>query len=121
MKPQDLISRHNFFLQASDVLFQQTPFAADPAGKTDIRDVRVRHERQTLRRLPRSKAILFTVRTYLLPVVDLQDEPESVRNLYDSIKAMPQDMAAYKGWPIWGDAVSRWCEEVLGDKQARSP
>src|ERR1700729_3211099 len=36
--------------------------------------IRLRTERQTLRRLPKSGAILFTVRTYMFPVTELAKE-----------------------------------------------
>jgi hypothetical protein len=113
MKPGDIVSRQNFFMQTNDVLFQQEPFADAPGDNVDIEQVRIRHERQTLRRLPRTRAILFTVRTYLTRVVDLEDEPESIRELLGAIEALPDNMARYKGRPIWGEAVESWCKKQL--------
>jgi hypothetical protein len=114
MKPENIISRHNFFIQNNDVLFQQEPLASEiRSSPLKIEEVRIRHERQTLRRLPKTGVILFTVRTYLLPVVDLKDDPESVSELLGAIRAMPKEMAEYKGRHLWGSTVEPWCEETL--------
>lgn len=120
MKPENIISRHNFFIQNNDVLFQQEPFAREIRNlPLKIEEVRIRHDRQTLRRLPKAGVILFTVRTYLLPVIDLKDNPESVSELLGAIRAMPKEMAEYKGRHLWGSTVEPWCEETL--EKARLP
>lgn len=114
MKPDNIIARHNFFIQINDAMFQQEPFASEVAeSQLRIEDIRLRHERQTLRRLPKTGVILFTVRTYLTPLVDLQDEPESVKELLGAIRAMPEEIANYKGRPLWGKIVEPWCKETL--------
>jgi len=117
MKPEP-ISRHNFFIQTNDVLFQQEPFLSELPEPPKIEEIRLRHERQTLRRLPKTRAILFTVRTYITPITDLQGEPESVRELLGAIRAMPPEIAKYKARQVWGSVVEGWCEQVL--KEANS-
>jgi hypothetical protein len=118
MKPDSPISRHNFFIQTTDNLFQQEPFAAKLPTPPNIEDIRLRHERQTLRRLSKTGAILFTVRTYMTPLLDLENDVDSVRELSGAIKAMPKEMAIYKGQLLWGEVVEAWCEERL--RQAAS-
>ena len=113
MKSEDLICRHNFFIQTTDVLFQQDPFLAELPEPPKIVDIRIRHERQTLRRLPKTRAILFTVRTYMLPITELENEPESIREFLGAIRAMPPEMAKYKAKQVWGDVVEEWCEAQL--------
>ena len=114
MKPENIIARHNYFIQMNDVLFQQEPFASELAdSQLKIEDIRLRHERQTLRRLPKTGAILFTVRTYLTPLKDLEDEPESVKELLGAIRALPEDMAIYKGCRLWESTIVPWCEQIL--------
>lgn len=113
MKADELISRHNFFIQIDDNLFQQEPFALEGAQPPNVEDVRVRHERQTLRRLPRTGAILFTVRTYMSSLKDLEDDPQSIWNLWEAIKEMPPDIARYKGRQIWGKLIDEWCQSQL--------
>ena len=119
MRPDEPISRHNFFIQTNDVLFQQEPFLAELPEPPRVEDIRIRHERQTLRRLSKSRAILFTVRTFMTPLVDLQDEVESVRELLGSIRAMPPEMAKYKARQVWGDVVEQWCEDTLARADKR--
>lgn len=113
MKPDEIIARHNYFIQTNDVLFQQEPFLAELPELPKIDDIKIRHERQTLRRLPKSRAILFAVRTYLTPLLDLQDEPESIKELLGSIREMPAEMAKYKARQVWGSVVENWCEDQL--------
>lgn len=56
----------------------------------------LRVERQTLRRLPISQGILFTIRTYVHPLSQLTDDPVAVRNLISAICSMPIEMKRYK-------------------------
>ena len=120
MRPDALIARHNFFIQTTDVLFQQDPFLSKLPEPPKIEDIRIRHERQTLRRLPRTGAILFTVRTYMTPMLELQSEVESVKALLGAIQAMPPDVARYKGRSMWGDVVVSWCQQRLRDAKSKS-
>ncbi|KAK3628661.1 hypothetical protein LTR56_018476 [Elasticomyces elasticus] len=115
MKVSTPVERMNFFMQTDKTLFQQEPFAAQRAENVKIQDVQVRHERQTLRRLPQSRAILFMVRTYLTPVVELASNKASLYTLRKSIRAMPEEMAKYKGREAWGDVFEKWAERELAD------
>ncbi|PSS27509.1 hypothetical protein M430DRAFT_82927, partial [Amorphotheca resinae ATCC 22711] len=90
------VQRNNFFTQANDTMFQQEPFPSSMTPPPRVEDIRIRYERQTLRRLPRSNAVLFMVRTYFLPVVDLLDEKESLYAFREAVNAWPPEMATYK-------------------------
>jgi dimethylamine monooxygenase subunit A len=57
----------------------------------------LRVERQTLRRLPASGAVVFGIRTYLEPLADVTADPEVAQALASRVREMPDDMAAYKG------------------------
>lgn len=59
----------------------------------DPSHVRMRVERQTLRRLPRTGAIVFGIRTYLTPLEDLASEPEVPGRLASAIRSWPEDVA----------------------------
>ncbi|KAK4958002.1 hypothetical protein LTR10_004427 [Elasticomyces elasticus] len=115
MKISTPVERMNFFMQTDKTLFQQEPFAAQRAENLKIQDIQIRHERQTLRRLPRSRAVLFTVRTYLTPVLELASDKASLYALRESVRAMPEEMAKYKGREIWGDVFEKWAERELAD------
>lgn len=109
------VQRNNYFMQVDDTLFQQEPFATSLPSPPKIQDIRIRHERQTLRRLPRSNAVLFMVRTYLTPVVDLEKEKDNLFAFREAIRAWPPQMAKYKARDVWGSVLEDWCDEILGD------
>ena len=109
------IQRNNFFLQTTPEIFQQEPFESSLKKPPAIQDLIIRHERQTLRRLPKSNGILFCVRTFFTPVINLEAEPESLRALVNSALAMPDEMAKYKCRQVWMDTLQEWASTVLGD------
>jgi hypothetical protein len=51
-----------------------------------------RTERQTLRRLPRTGAIVFTIRTYLDPIVELAKEPGIPGRMASAVRSWPEDV-----------------------------
>jgi hypothetical protein len=69
-------------------------------------DIQIRRERQTFTRLPISGAILFTVRTYMKPLTDLDDAEFAA--FVDQAGRWPDDMAAYKGRSNWWDTVLQY-------------
>ena len=74
-------------------LFQPLGNAARAESSTTVPepdDMHVRVERETLRRLPRTGAILFTIRTYITKASDLLERsPDDGARLADAIAAMP--------------------------------
>jgi hypothetical protein len=54
-------------------------------------------EYQTFRRLPSSRAVLFTIRTLLEPITALEAAPKAAACLAASLRGMSQAMRAYKG------------------------
>jgi hypothetical protein len=104
------VMRYNWSIQAGDALYH--PFShsarnesAEPAGPRFPEDPAssafVRVERQTLRKLPRSGDILFTIRIYLDPIGWLADHPEraTVAKVFaDQLMALDQEQLDYKGF-----------------------
>ncbi|KAF2802164.1 uncharacterized protein BDZ99DRAFT_343768, partial [Mytilinidion resinicola] len=109
LKVSEPVERYNWFIQTNDVLFQQEPFAVERPQALGVGNVRVRHERQTLRRLPRTHAVVFMVRTYLTALQELEGEVGSVRELLGAVEALPQGVARYKARQVWGEVVVGWC------------
>lgn len=109
------MERYNFFLQTDDNLFQQEPFPEEAPNTVSIDDMHIRYERQTLRRLPRTQAIMFTVRTYMSPLILLGKEPQSLYSLRSAVNAWPEEMARYKGRNAWSEVFDNWCDIALGD------
>ncbi|KAF9889057.1 hypothetical protein FE257_008034 [Aspergillus nanangensis] len=80
-------------------------------GELDVNSTVVRCERQTLHRLPRSKALVFAFHTYTYPIRTIKEEGlgEDLAAAIDGLKEgnVPQ-MHWYKRGPIWGDAVKHF-------------
>jgi hypothetical protein len=62
------------------------------------RQMRLRMERQTLRRLPRTRAVCFTIRTYTVPLEDLGAEPGVPGRAASAIRSWPADVAGCVCW-----------------------
>ncbi|MBJ2153617.1 DUF3445 domain-containing protein [Paracoccus sp. IB05] len=58
----------------------------------------LRVELQTLIRLPRSNAIVFPIRCYLISLDDLVTKPKWARRFHRVIKTVPDELATYKGF-----------------------
>ena len=106
MKPNAPVERNNYFIQTdsslpwSDNIGPEDSFGigwdnAVPDPKID--DIHFRSERQTLRRLPRSGGILFTIRTYFAPVREICQEKWVPGRLASGIRSWGDDVAKYKG------------------------
>lgn len=99
LKPDRPVWRLNWALSDDPALFLPDPadgpspvVTADDAGG----GVFLRVERQTLRRLPRTGAVLFTIRTHLRPVAAVAGQGHAAR-LADAVRGLPPDVARYKG------------------------
>ena len=57
----------------------------------------LRSERQTLRRLTRAHAVLFTIRTQQVPLAALATHPDVARRMAAAIEAWSPELRAYKG------------------------
>jgi Haem-dependent oxidative N-demethylase, alpha subunit-like len=86
------------------------PVAAERVGD----EVWLRVERQTLRRLPRTRDVLFTIRTYVEPLVQVIDTPATARALADRLRELPDAVAAYKGIAPIGAPLLAWLERRAG-------
>ncbi len=110
LKTDQPVERHNWSLQEDSALFhprsksQRDERVEESGGtylgglSTDATFIRV--ERQTLRRLPRSGDILFTIRIHLDPVSVLERLPDRdalASSFADQLAALDADQLAYKG------------------------
>lgn len=71
-----------------------------PPDEPLLRRAHVRVERQTLRRLPETGAILFTIRIYVDPLAALVGHPDQAalaQGLKQQLQAMTGEQLAYKG------------------------
>ena len=61
-----------------------------------IGDLHVRVERETLRRFPDTRAVLFTIRTYITPLATVLADPDDHAAITRILDAMPDDVRRYK-------------------------
>ncbi|KAK9369888.1 hypothetical protein V1509DRAFT_617833 [Lipomyces kononenkoae] len=106
MRADKPVVRNNYFLQTDDDLGWSSaigPEDSDDIGwdaaeyATDINKMHFRSERQSLRRLPKSGGVVFTIRTYFAPITEIAKEPYVPGRLADGIRAWSDDVARYKG------------------------
>lgn len=76
----------------SENMLGKAPGPAPPEPLPDR--MRLRVERQTLRRLPRSGAIVFTIRVYMTPLMELG--PGEAGRLAAAIRGVREQEAAYR-------------------------
>jgi hypothetical protein len=62
-----------------------------------ISQIRLRSERQTLRRLPGSGGIVFTIRVYLTAIEEIDKEEGMGSKLRKSLEGWGEDIGIYKG------------------------
>lgn len=74
-------------------------------------NIRLRTERQTLRRLPKSGAILFTIRTYMFPVTELAKEIGVPARMASAIRSWPPDVAKYKARELYDNVLLGYLDE----------
>ncbi|EJU05041.1 hypothetical protein DACRYDRAFT_93402 [Dacryopinax primogenitus] len=83
-----------------------------PEPTVDVRTVHFRTERQSLRRMPRTGAVLFTVRTYIEPVTKLVEEPGVPGRLASAVRGFPEDIFVYKAAHLYRDALLPFLDEA---------
>ena len=107
LKPGQLMARNNYVVQVDSNL----PWATESVGYEDrtdrgwhfakqdppIEEIHLRFERQTLHRLPQTGGVVFTIRTYLVPVTELAQEDYVPGRLASAVRSWTEDVSSYKG------------------------
>lgn len=70
--------------------------------------VHLRVELQSLWRLPRSNAILFVIRCYLISMNELSTVPKWRRRLPRVLRTLPKEIVDYKGLTRYRDTTVQW-------------
>ncbi|KAF9696974.1 hypothetical protein EKO04_004917 [Ascochyta lentis] len=109
-----IVRRWNWTISTSGDLFRAKGLHATPEqAARESRDVHLqttglRCERQTLHRLPESKAVVFAFKTYQYPIAQLRDEGsgEALCEAIDGVEtgSVP-GMAVYKRQVVWAGKV----------------
>ncbi|KAI5797670.1 hypothetical protein EDC01DRAFT_33265 [Geopyxis carbonaria] len=104
--PDGPVLRNNYFIQVDDALpWSHSIGSEDEKGfgwftaekDKPIEDIFFRSERQSLRRLPKSGGVVFTIRTYFVPIVDICKEPYVPGRLASAVRSWDDKVALYKG------------------------
>jgi len=80
----------------------------------------LRVELQTLWRLPRSNAIAFPIRCYLIKFEELVTQPKWARRLHRVVRDLHPDLAGYKGFLRNRDLLVQWLSQY-DDGKPTSP
>ena len=75
----------------------------------------LRVERETLRRFPETNCVLFTIRTYVAPILEAADDADVACRLADSLSALPDDVRGYKDLRTTADALISTLRGTLAD------
>jgi len=115
LKVGRIASRLNWSLLDDPALFQPggqrradvgTVITAKNAGSRGF----LRVERQTLRRLPDSGAVLFGIRVHVYLLERVIDRPERAAALAEAVRALPGEIVHYKSMrPFW-EALLAWLD-----------
>ncbi len=109
LRPERPVWRRNWSIHDDPTLFLPDP---TPPRSVDPPDgLWLRSERQTLRRLPRTEAIVFTIRTQQVPLASLDQRPDIARRMATAIEAWSPELASYKGGH-GALAARKWLHDV---------
>lgn len=119
LQPPNPVVRNNFFIQVDSELGWSKTLgpedgdigwtSVDPV--TDAMRLYFRSERQSLRRLPRSGAIVFTIRVYLDPIDKIATETGVPGRLASAIRAWGEETIRYKGRERYGDSLLAYLDQ----------
>lgn len=123
LKPGHIAARRNWSVLDDAALFQpagkwrtapNTALTAANAG--DALFLRV--ERQTLRRLPQTHAILFCIRVHVYPLAVAIADAASAACLAEAVRALPDSMLHYKSMLPIRDVLLDWLDrQSAADRQ----
>ncbi len=115
VKPGHIASRLNWSVLDDPAMFQpagkwreQTNTAVTPDNAGESLHLRV--ERQTLRRLPQSGAILFGIRVHSYKMARAITTPEAASRLAEAVRALPEATVHYKSLRAYGPALLAWLD-----------
>jgi hypothetical protein len=111
LRPDLVLERRNWTLLNSDEVHTPDPAPIrasigdiDPAEAA--RALHLRVERQTLRRLPRTGAALFTIRVWLTPLDTVVGDPRGLAAFARAWKIAPAEFRGYKRLDLYDELVA---------------
>lgn len=118
------VQRFNFAIDSSPELFHidsHHNLTPDPAHPVQLDDLFLRVERQFLQRLPRTRGIVFSIRTYVTPIREVTRDRDVAVALRANVDSLGPLMATYKNKPLWQDVLAAHLDEVVGQGKENVP
>jgi len=113
LSPDRIVSRRNWGFSAHPLLFAPDQSALRQPDAFHPDHLWLRSERQTLRRLPATGAILFTIRVQLAPSAALTRLPDLAARLLEAIKDWTPELVESRGGRYgWIDDVTAWLGSI---------
>ena len=117
LKAGQPVWRLNWGLNDDPALFQPNGFPGEGLNpllteKNTADEVYLRVERQTLSKLPQSRAILFTIRIHQQPLRSLENRPELAARLAETLRKWPDSVAGYKGLSSHGTLTLKYLDQI---------
>ncbi|KAK1818658.1 hypothetical protein LTR12_006970 [Friedmanniomyces endolithicus] len=131
VQPEKPVLRNNYFLQVDDDLAWSNSIGSEDSTvegelgwftaekNRAIQHHHFRSERQSLRRLPRSGGVVFTIRTYFLPVTEIAEEDYVPGRLAEAVRSWGDDVAKYKGRERYGEVLLEYLDRKHEEQVAR--
>tara|TARA_A100001011_G_C14255575_1_gene819918 strand:+ start:770 stop:1612 length:843 start_codon:yes stop_codon:yes gene_type:complete len=106
-------SRRNWTIQIDNNLFvPNRVWERDLNIKEVPKRVFIREEYQTLRKLPKTNSIIFTIRTHLWPISTWEKDTNSLKELLIMLKKMSNKTTKYRGVEFYGHQLEKWVSSL---------
>ncbi|OAL18772.1 hypothetical protein AYO20_11706 [Fonsecaea nubica] len=116
------VMRFNYAIDNSSELFHINShhnLEPDGAHPVELDDLFLRVERQFLQRLPKSRAIVFSIRTYVTPIREVTKDRDVALALRTTVDSYGPQLAAYKNRPLWQAVLGTHLDEIAGGKEGQ--
>ncbi|KAJ6032062.1 hypothetical protein N7540_002794 [Penicillium herquei] len=119
LRPEEPVLRNNYFIQVDDQLAWSPSIGSEDSEEVSwntaeknraIEHHFFRSERQSLRRLPRSGGVVFTIRTYFEPVTEIVKEPYVPGRLASAVRSWGDDISRYKGKEKYAEVLLEYLD-----------
>jgi hypothetical protein len=112
-------TRFNYAIDISSELFHINShhnLTADQLERPVTLDqLHLRVERQVVQRLPKTRAVAFSIHTYVTPIAEVTKDVTVARALRTSVGSYGPELMAYKNKKLWEEVLANHLREVLGE------
>lgn len=128
IEPSRPVLRNNYFFQVDDDLAWSHSIGDEDSPEVSwntaeknraIEQHFFRSERQSLRRLPRSGAVVFTIRTYFEPITKIAEEDYVPGRLASAIRSWGDDVSRYKGRERYQEVLLEYLDKKHEEQVAK--